>query len=257
MHKFHNFCLGVMLLLAGVGLTLGQPISPTLSIHTSANPSSYNNPVTFAVTLPSTATGSVNFLDNGRLFDTEILTNGTATSAAIFVLPVGTNNITAQYAGDANYLGSTNTLNQTVMILPVWWNNFPRIINASSVGIAQAYAANANMNGVANDPGWGLWFTYGNDSGTASSNLCASYSGVGIASLSYNEGFGQAATVIVQPQWNPILQRYTFQNDFWNWQSYSGGAFAWAGCWSWYDSFSNASSTNQDEPSYFARPYPA
>ena len=254
-HIFHNFVLGATLFLASVGLAVGQPITTALSITSSANPSSYNNAVTFAVTLPAMATGSVNFLDNGLLFDTEIVSNGTATSTAIFVLPVGTNSITAQYAGDLNYQGSTNTLNQTVAILPVWWNNFPRIINAGSVSTAQAYAANANMNGVANDPGWGLWFTYGSDNGLASSNLCASYSAAGIASLSYNEGFGQAATVIVELHWNAALQRYTLLNDFWDWQNYSGGAFAWAGCWSWYDSFTNASDTSQDEPSYFARPY--
>ena len=254
-HIFHNFVLGATLFLASVGLAVGQPITTALSITSSANPSSCNNAVTFAVTLPAMATGSVNFLDNGLLFDTEIVSNGTATSAAIFVLPVGSNSITAQYAGDANYLGSTNTLNQSVVILPVWWNNFPRIINAGSVGTAQAFAANADMNGVANDPGWGLWFTYGSDNGTASSNLCASYSAAGIASLSYNEGFGQTATVIVELQWNAALQRYTLLNDFWDWQNYAGGPVAWAGFLDWFDSFSNVSYTTRDEPSYFARPY--
>ena len=47
------------------------------------------------------------------------------------------------------------------------------------------------MNGVANDPGWGLWFTYGNDDGAGASNTCASFQAAGIVSLSYNEAYGQ------------------------------------------------------------------
>ena len=51
----------------------------------------------------------------------------------------------------------------------VWWNNFPRIAETTSLADALSYSANAAMNGVDNDPAWGLWFTYGNDNGSEAS----------------------------------------------------------------------------------------
>src|SRR5437867_134214 len=48
-----------------------------------------------------------------------------------------------------------------------WWDNFPRMIITPDLVTAQTYSANAAINDVANDPGWGLWFTYATDSGAA------------------------------------------------------------------------------------------
>src|SRR5216110_2763730 len=71
-----------------------------------------------------------------------------------------------------------------------WWDNFPRMIITSDLGTAQAYSAQAALNGVANDPGWGLWFTYATDSGAADAAKRQNFQAAGICSLSYNEAFG-------------------------------------------------------------------
>ena len=44
-------------------------------------------------------------------------------------------------------------------------------------------------------------------------------------------------------------------NQFWSWQLYDDGPIAWAGAWSWFDSFTNDLPANKTEASYFARPY--
>ena len=137
----------------------------------------------------------------------------------------------------------------------VWWDNFPRVVSTSSLSVAQAYGANAAMNGVATDPAWGLWFSYGNDNGAAASNTCASFKAAGIVSLGYNEGYGQPASPIVELLWDASLARWTTRHDFWNWEDYAGGTIVWAGAWTWFDSFTNDLPANQSELSYFARPY--
>ncbi len=137
----------------------------------------------------------------------------------------------------------------------VWWDNFPLVVQTSSLSVAQAYGANAVINGVGTNPSWGLWFAYGNDDGAAASNTCASFKAAGIVSLSYNEAYGQAANPIAELQWNPSLPRWTTLHHFWNWENYGGGTIVWAGAWTWFDSFTNDLPANKSELSYFARPY--
>jgi hypothetical protein len=136
-----------------------------------------------------------------------------------------------------------------------WWDNFPRVIGASTTNNAVAYSASAAMNGVANDPGWGPWFTYANDTGAGASNTCASFSRAGVVSLSYNECSGTPFAPIVELTWNSSLQRWTIAHQHWSWQLYGGGTVAWAGAWSWFDSFTNDLPANKTENSYFARPF--
>ena len=73
---------------------------------------------------------------------------------------------------------------------PPWWDNFPRMIITTDLATAQAYSANAAINDVANDPGWGLWFTFNSDSGASGAATRQSFDTAGIRSLSYNEAFG-------------------------------------------------------------------
>ena len=139
----------------------------------------------------------------------------------------------------------------------VWWDDFPRVVSCSAAAVADAqlYSASAAMNAVANDPGWGLWFTYGNDNGQGASNTRAAFQAAGIVSLSYNEAFGTPYAPIVELKWNSSLQRWNTAHQFWSWQNYSGGDIVWAGAWCWFDSFTNDLPANQTENSYFARPY--
>ena len=96
----------------------------SLSLVSSQNPSVYGSNVTFTVTVPADATGNVLFETNGVALSTVAVVNGTA-SAATELLPLGTNTITAEYAGDNNYTGSTNCLSggQVVLGAPVIANS--------------------------------------------------------------------------------------------------------------------------------------
>jgi hypothetical protein len=86
----------------------------------SPNPSGLGSSVTFSATLSGVPpgagipTGNVIFLTNGVVLSTSAASGGVATSASTSTLPLGTTTITAQYAGDANFLGVTNTMQQVV-----------------------------------------------------------------------------------------------------------------------------------------------
>ena len=90
----------------------------------------------------------------------------------------------------------------TPAIAQVWWDNFPRVVSTTFLSTAQGYGANAAMNGVAQDPDWGLWFTFGNDDGAGGSNTCASFQAAGIVSVAYNTGYGCCMNPINGLQWN-------------------------------------------------------
>jgi hypothetical protein len=87
----------------------------------SPNPSGYGQAVNFTATVvpavqgAGTPTGSVQFLADGILFDTETLpVSGVVTSAAISTLTVASHTISAVYSGDASFSSSTGTVTQVV-----------------------------------------------------------------------------------------------------------------------------------------------
>jgi Domain of unknown function (DUF1929)/Bacterial Ig-like domain (group 3)/Bacterial Ig-like domain (group 2)/Galactose oxidase, central domain len=87
----------------------------TTVVASNSNPSTFGQAVTFtAAVSPSTATGTVQFLDGGSLIGTGTLAGGTA-SFTISTLASGTQTISAVYGGDANDSSSTSApLVQTV-----------------------------------------------------------------------------------------------------------------------------------------------
>jgi hypothetical protein len=89
--------------------TVTPAMAPSsITLASSANPSSYGQSVTFSVTVtPSTATGTVQFLDGATELGTATIAGGGA-SLSISSLPVGAHSITAVYSGDANDLASTS-----------------------------------------------------------------------------------------------------------------------------------------------------
>jgi hypothetical protein len=97
-------------------ITVLSSAVPTANVLTSGeNPSGFNDAIAFTDTVsPASAPGSVQFLTNGVLFDTETLVAGSATSASLSNLPRGLNTITAIYVGSGGYLSSTNQITQTV-----------------------------------------------------------------------------------------------------------------------------------------------
>ena len=88
-------------------------------VTSSANPAAYGAGVTFTASVltngvvAGNATGQVVFSYAGGPFSTNTVSGGSATSAALSNLPVGTDLITAAYFG-GNYPPSTNALNQVV-----------------------------------------------------------------------------------------------------------------------------------------------
>jgi subtilase family serine protease len=96
-------------------LTVNGQSSPVMTLTSSANPCGYLNSLSFTAGLtPAGATGTVQFLTNGILFNTQTLTAGSAISAALATLPRGTSTIAARYSGDTSFLPVTNTFLQAV-----------------------------------------------------------------------------------------------------------------------------------------------
>jgi len=88
------------------------------STNTSISPSTtstiYGQPITFTATVGAvapgagTATGTVEFFDGTTEIGTGTLDNTATTTFTTTTLPAGSNAITAQYLGDANFTGSTS-----------------------------------------------------------------------------------------------------------------------------------------------------
>jgi len=90
-------------------------LASSVTLASSANPSTYGQSVTFAATVsPAAATGTVQFLDGTTSLGTAAIASGSA-ALAISTLAVGAHSITATYSGDANDAPSTSAaLAQTV-----------------------------------------------------------------------------------------------------------------------------------------------
>jgi hypothetical protein len=101
-----------------------QPANSTCTLLSSENPSTNGFDVTFiAVVNPVSPamippTGNVAFLTNGVFFKMTELSNGVAL-INVACLPPGTNEVEAEYSGEENYLGSTNSLQQIVQQTPI------------------------------------------------------------------------------------------------------------------------------------------
>lgn len=97
------------------------PVSAT-ALASSQNPSTETSNVTFTATVSAvppaagTPTGDLVFLANGTPFSTNALVSGAA-SASPASLPVGTNNVAVEYAGDGNFLGSLGSVAQVVQVM--------------------------------------------------------------------------------------------------------------------------------------------
>ncbi|HEX2913780.1 MAG TPA: Ig-like domain repeat protein [Chloroflexia bacterium] len=107
------------------GSTTGQLViaksDTALALTSSANPSSFNQNVTFTATVSAVApgggtpAGSVTFKADGNVIGAGAVTlSGGKATVQISSLVLGSHVITADYSGDANYNVSSNTLNQQV-----------------------------------------------------------------------------------------------------------------------------------------------
>ena len=92
-----------------------SPVATTTTLISSLPTSTFGQSVTFTATVsPSTATGTVQFLDGANSLGTASVSAGTA-SLMTTTLAVGTHSISASYGGDLNFAGSASSaLMQTV-----------------------------------------------------------------------------------------------------------------------------------------------
>jgi len=100
---------------SSVSVTVNAASSTTVLVS-SQNPSTNGVSVTFTATISSgvgTPTGNVVFLTNGAALATVALTGGSA-SVSTADLPVGTVTVAAQYAAQANWQASSDSLDQAV-----------------------------------------------------------------------------------------------------------------------------------------------
>jgi hypothetical protein len=94
-------------------------LANNLELTSSLNPSTFGGGASFTATVVTNgiaagnATGKVLFSYAGGPFSTNTVSGGSATSAVVTNLPVGTDGITAVYSG-GNYPASTNTISQFV-----------------------------------------------------------------------------------------------------------------------------------------------
>ncbi len=90
-------------------------VASSVALTSSANPSTIGHSVTFAAAVtPTTATGTVQFLDGSTSLGTVTISGGAA-SLSLTTLAVGTHSITAVYSGDANdAVGTSAVLTETV-----------------------------------------------------------------------------------------------------------------------------------------------
>src|SRR6202011_1132714 len=94
--------------------TLGQNGEANITLTSSPNPSAYQQSVTFAATVPSGVTGTVQFMDGTTSLGTGTI-SGTTVTFTTTTLAVGTHPVTAIYSGDANYNTTTSAVDNQVV----------------------------------------------------------------------------------------------------------------------------------------------
>jgi len=113
--------------------------STTTTISPSANPSAFDQNVTFTATVQplagTTATGAVTFMDGSTSLGSATLSSNSA-QLAVSALTVGTHSVTAVYAGSANLSGSTSP-------------GLSQVVNGASTTAAVSSSANPSTFGQA------------------------------------------------------------------------------------------------------------
>ncbi|MGP8173543.1 MAG: Ig-like domain repeat protein, partial [Terracidiphilus sp.] len=149
-----------------------SPATPTLTVASSLNPSTYGQSVTFTATISSGPTGTVTFYDSASgtpvSIGTGTISDGKAT-LALTTLTAGAHTITAGWAGNTDYNAVTSSpITQTVnrATTTITWAAPAAITYGTALSATQLDAtATSNYGGVAgsSDPGS---FAYTPASGT-------------------------------------------------------------------------------------------
>jgi hypothetical protein len=165
-----------------VFLTVSQAL-PTITVSSSANPSNVNQSVTLTASLPTDATGTVQFqVDGSNIGDPADLSSGVA-SFSIATLVAGSHAVSAVYSGDANYLAGNGTLTQTVnaSVAPPS-SAYDQCIYALSQTASNALSVNGAV--IINAPSCGVVVD-------SSSSTALSFSGSGSFTAKYFDVVGE------------------------------------------------------------------
>ena len=112
-------------------------VTPTVNLNLSSVTITYGTLETFTATLPSAATGTVTFYNNGTTsLGSGTLSGGTATFSSS-TLTAGSYSITAVYSGDSNY----NTATSTAQALTINTANQATLTVTGMPTTAQTYGA--------------------------------------------------------------------------------------------------------------------
>lgn len=116
---------------AGVALTVTKA-SSTTTLTSSASSVGTGMSFTLKAVVPSTATGTVTFLNGSATLGTATVSNGSASLTAS-IASVGSASLTAVYAGDSNFNGSTSSVLTVSVVAP----GFTATATPSSLTIAR------------------------------------------------------------------------------------------------------------------------
>ncbi len=174
--------------------------TPTVDLNLSSSSISYGTLETFTATVPSAATGSVNFYNNvSTLLGNGTVSGGTATFSTS-TLTAGSYSITAVYSGDSNYSSNTSSA-QSLTVNPA---GQATLTVTEMPTAAQTYGATFTV-GTSGGSGTGAitFAATGACSVDANSGLVTMTSGTGTCSVTatkaadtnYNSTTSAAATV--------------------------------------------------------------
>ncbi len=194
---------------SGASAALNQVVSGNQSVvtatalTTSGTPSVINQPVTFTATV-SPATGSipngetVAFYNGSNTLGTALTASGTATYITSS-LPVGTNSITATYAGDGTYQSSTSHVVKQVVQLNATNTTLTSSLNPSTYGQSVMFT-------VAVSPQSG--------SGTPTGTVTLKNGAATLAAVQLSNGSGSYTTSTLPAGSLPITASYSGDANF-------------------------------------------
>jgi hypothetical protein len=119
-------------------------VTPTLSLTSSVNPSTYGQSVTFTATANISLSGTVTFYNGGTSIGTSSI-SGTSTTFSTSTLPVGTDSITASWPGDSNTNTVTSSAVSQVVNKVTPTLSLTSSVNPSTYGQSVTFTATANV----------------------------------------------------------------------------------------------------------------
>lgn len=182
-------------------MTQDVQASSNIALTSSSNPSYYGNPVLFTVTVPTVgtiaATGTVSFLETGQTqpIGTATLSGNPATGTfTTSSLPVGTDLITASYAGDTNYGSGTSSTVSQVVNQATTATAVSSIPNPGIAGGTEAITAVVTVTQGVSTPTGNVTFMDGSTS-LGSATLTSTQSGTATATVSPKLALGAHSIV--------------------------------------------------------------